>query len=141
MLSTVKSIIQTSFPSFRDERGVLSAYEANDIVPYEIARIFIVSSNSEKYRGHHAHIACSQLMVCVSGECILKCDDGSEKREFVLDNQSQGVLIPPMIWTEQFYLKDSTSIMVICDRPYEKDDYIREYQEFLSRRAIFKEES
>lgn len=133
-MSTIENITEFSFPNFKDKLGELTVYEGNKNIPYNISRIFVVSSSEGKKRGSHAHIACSQLIVCMTGKCLIKCDDGNQSKEFILDKSSQGILIPPMIWAEQVYLEDNSNIMVICDRPYEEDDYIKEYQKFLSCR-------
>ena len=41
-----------------------------------------------------------------------------------------GLLIPPGVWTKQEYMVDGAVLMVLCDRSYEVDDYIRDYNDF-----------
>ena len=47
----------------------------------------------------------------------------------------QGLFIPPTIWAAMNFIEQDTILMILCDRPYEKDDYIRDYDAFLSIRA------
>jgi hypothetical protein len=47
-----------------------------------------------------------------------------------LDNMGDGLLIPPGVWAREEYVTDGAVLMVLCDRKYEADDYIREYREF-----------
>ncbi|EMJ92094.1 WxcM-like domain protein [Leptospira alstonii serovar Sichuan str. 79601] len=42
-----------------------------------------------------------------------------------------GLLIPPGIWSTQQYLDLGSVLLVLCDRGYEDEDYIRNYDEFL----------
>jgi hypothetical protein len=41
-------------------------------------------------------------------------------------------LVPPMIWHTVNFRKVDSAIIVLCDRHYESDDYIRDYAEFAS---------
>ena len=118
------------FPTHADGRGLLGVYEAGAAVPFEIKRVFTVSAMAGEARGHHAHKQCKQLMVCVAGKVRVKCDDGRAKSEFVLDGMSAGLLVEPGIWAMQEYLADDSVLMVLCDRGYEADDYIRSYDDF-----------
>jgi len=47
-----------------------------------------------------------------------------------LDNPSIGLIIKPGVWAQQLYLQDDTVLSVFCDRPFEKEDYIHDYDEF-----------
>ena len=41
-----------------------------------------------------------------------------------------GLLVPPGIWAEQKYLQHNSSMTVVCDRFYESEDYISDYDKF-----------
>ena len=73
-------------------------------------------------------------MVCVQGACRLICDDGEERRDFVLDIANQAIVIPHGIWAEQYYLEEGTVLIVLCDLPYDENDYIRDYDAYLAFR-------
>ena len=57
---------------------------------------------------------------------------GDKKESFLLDKPSVGLIIYPMVWAEQYYLKNNTILTVICDQKFDENDYIRNYQKYLS---------
>lgn len=123
------------FPVYADPNGVLSVFEAEATVPFPIRRVFSVTAGPGSKRGEHSHIRCSQLVVCITGRIRLSCFDGKTVDNAVLEGGHTGVLIPPGIWATQEYLEDNSTIIVFCDRVYEADDYIRDYQQFLEVKA------
>ena len=125
------------FPSFADETGELVPVEANTGLPIDIARVFTVrATDAGARRGQHAHRVCNQVVLCVAGSADVVCDDGTRTRQFRLSEMSTGVFIPASIWAEQIYLEPQSCLMVLCDRPYEEEDYIRDYAGFLEFRGI-----
>jgi len=123
-----------TLPSFRDDLGELVALEERVDLPIGISRVFVVSGNSGVTRGKHAHKQLTQTMVCVHGACVVECDDGDERKEFVLDGADKVLTVPPGIWAEQMYSGEGTVLMVLCDLPYDESDYIRDYEEFIAFR-------
>lgn len=119
------------FPTFVDNNGVLCVYEEGAL-PFALKRVFTVTAKYGDVRGDHAHKECSQLLVCVSGQIRVTCDDGSVVEEYVCGSGEEGLLIPPGIWARQEYLGDNVVLMVFCDRVYEEEDYIRDYNDFKS---------
>lgn len=114
----------------------LFVYERDNGFPLtSISRVFIVKSKEATKRGNHAHKECTQLLVAINGKCKVICDDGKDRKEFILEDPSKGLLIPPTIWAEQVYEKDSI-LMVLADQLYDETDYIRDYKDFLSFRGI-----
>ena len=78
-----------------------------------------------------------EIAVDLDGICQVLCDDGKQKKMFVLDNSSKGLYIPKSIWSEQIYKADNTLLLVLCDQLYDKDDYIRDYVDFQSFRKSY----
>ena len=62
----------------------------------------------------------------------MTCDDGLVVTEHLLDTMATGLLVPPGIWMKEEYMVDDTVLMVLCDRSYEDEDYIRNYLNFKS---------
>ncbi|MDB6080405.1 MAG: hypothetical protein JWO82_4152 [Akkermansiaceae bacterium] len=118
------------FNSIEAPSGVLCAYESGKEVPFVMQRVFTVSAPAGNARGDHAHRQCTQLLVCVSGKIRVSCDNGHSVKEYLLDNMGAGLLVPPGVWARQEYLRDGAVLMVLCDRGYEAEDYIRDYGEF-----------
>lgn len=120
------------FQQYVDSNGALCAFESVQHVPFDIRRVFTVSAKAGDIRGDHAHRKCTQLLVCVSGKIRVICDDGSVVTQHLLDNMGMGLLIPPGNWAKEEYVVDDAVLMVLCDRAYEADDYIRDYNDFKS---------
>ena len=119
------------FPTRGDKGGMLSVYQSGEHVPFDIRRVFTVSAGKGSIRGHHAHKACSQLLVSVHGRIRVTCSDDAKTEQFDLDDSGLGLLIPPGIWAKQEYMTDVAVLMVLCDRGYEESDYIRNYDEYV----------
>jgi dTDP-4-dehydrorhamnose 3,5-epimerase-like enzyme len=114
--------------------GEVVVAEAAAQVPFRIERMFALAAPAGAKRGRHAHRRCSQFMICVHGAVDVVCEDGINKSAFALDRGNQALLVPPGLWnTVEFRCEDSV-LVVLCDRVYEADDYIRDYAEFLSFR-------
>ena len=123
-----EKIIQ--FEVHSNSSGNLCVYESDDGVPFDIKRIFTVMAKKNEIRGNHAHKICQQLLVCVSGEIEVICDDGLNQRIYRLSEMGKGLLIPPGIWASEKYINEGSVLMVLCDQAYEKNDYIFNYEEF-----------
>lgn len=118
------------FDKFEDHNGMLCVYETGSRVPFHIARVFAVTARAGDIRGDHAHRQCTQLLVCLSGEIDVTCDDGSTVTDYHLTSMDDGLLILPGVWAREKYVNEGALLMVLCDRVYEKDDYISDYNEF-----------
>jgi UDP-2-acetamido-3-amino-2,3-dideoxy-glucuronate N-acetyltransferase len=116
-----------------DIRGSLTAGEFPTQIPFIPKRYFMVFDVSGKeIRGEHAHRRCHQFLLCVRGSVALVVDDGRTREEIILDHPSIGVHVPPMIWAAQYKYSADALLLVLASEPYEPDDYIRDYDEFLS---------
>lgn len=115
----------------------LTVMESENL-PLNVKRIFIITGNKNEVRGHHAHRNIMQYLVCVYGCCEVLCDDGLEKKSFLLNAPNQALLLPPGIWAKQTYLEKDTTLMVACDALYDEADYIRDYEVFLDFRQDMK---
>lgn len=126
----MKTPVMISFPRFLDNNGELCVYESEKVVPFVIRRVFTVTAMMGNPRGDHAHKQCLQLLICVSGKIRVTCDDGIGVTSQILEGIGNGLLVPAGIWAKQEYLTDGAVLMVLCDRGYEEEDYIRDYEEF-----------
>lgn len=119
-------------PRVDDRRGSLSFIEGGNHVPFHIARVYyLYNLPIEAERGSHAHKKLEQLMIAISGNFDVVLDDGINKRTFHLDRPNRGLLISRMHWRELASFSPGAVCMVLASLPYDKDDYIRNYQEFL----------
>jgi len=121
------------FAEFSDLRGRLTAGEfPTDAVPFTPQRWFLVYDvPSREIRGEHAHRVCHQFLLCVSGRVTVAVDDGQNRGEVLLDDPTLGVYIPPLVWGSQYRYDADAVLLVLASHPYDPDDYIREYDQFL----------
>lgn len=115
-----------------DSRGQLIALEQNHGVPFSIQRVYYIFDTScGVRRGFHAHKSLQQILVCVSGSCKIHLDDGQEIREIHLDTPEKGLLVSGVIWREMYDFSPHSVLMVLASQPYDEQDYIRNYEEFI----------
>lgn len=121
------------FAEFSDLRGKLTAGELpGEAVPFEMRRwFFVYDVPSREVRGEHAHRACHQFLICVSGQLNVAVDDGQSRREVILDSPTSGLYVPPRIWASQYRYDHSAVLLVLASHAYDPGDYIREYEAFL----------
>ena len=119
-----------------DQTGGLCAIEGGIDAPFDILRVFTVCALKGSVRGEHAHKKCSQFMVCVSGAIEITCDNGIEETTYLLDSPYAGLNVEPGVWAKEKYLTENAVLMVLCDRHYEKEDYIHSYNEFKTYTKI-----
>ncbi len=120
-------------PLCGDDRGSLVAIEAGDTVPFEIKRVYyIFGTKVGVSRGFHAHKCLDQVLVCLSGSCRIILDDGSVREEVVLDSSVTGLLIDKPIWREMHDFTADCVLLVLANKHYNEDDYIRSYEDFKS---------
>ncbi len=120
-------------PLIVDLRGSLSFGEIKQHLPFSPKRYFIVFDvSSAEVRGEHAHKELHQFLICINGSCAVVVDDGESREEIILNRPNIGLHIPPMIWATQYkYTKDAV-LLVLASDVYLAEDYIRDYDEFLS---------
>lgn len=132
----VEGVILRRLPRVDDLRGRLTFGEMGREVPFEVKRYFVVFDvDTEQVRGEHAHRTLHQFLVCVHGRCAVVADDGLRRQEFVLDSPNVGLYIPPMTWAVQYKYSPDGVLVALASAPYDPDDYIRDYGEFLALKA------
>lgn len=114
--------------------GILSVFTGRDFasVPFDIARIFTIAGvDAGICRGNHAHKRCSQLLVVLNGVAEISITNGTSTQDFTIRSDGRGLLIPPGLWNTVAFEGPQTVLMVICDEPYDPEDYIRDWDCFL----------
>jgi acetyltransferase-like isoleucine patch superfamily enzyme/dTDP-4-dehydrorhamnose 3,5-epimerase-like enzyme len=120
-------------PVVNDLRGMLSFGEYEQHLPFLPRRYFVVYDvPSKNVRGEHAHKRLEQFLVCVRGGCSVVVDNGTDRSEVRLDSPSMGLYLPAMTWATQYRYSADAVLLVLASDVYDPDDYIRDYEEFLS---------
>ena len=129
----VKTARLIRLPLIEDLRGKLSFGEIEQHLPFTPKRYFLVFDvPSQEVRGEHAHKTLHQFLVCVKGSVSVALDDGQSRDEIKLDSSNLGLHIPPMVWGIQYKYSSDAVLLVLTSDVYRADDYIRDYDEFLS---------
>ena len=109
-----------------DRKGNLTVVQNGDTLPFDVKRVYYL----------HAHRDLSQFMVAASGSFRVTLDDGKVKRSFFLNRPYQGLYVKPGIWRDLDDFSSGAVCMVLASDVYKKEDYIRNYDEFLEFREI-----
>jgi hypothetical protein len=113
-------------------RGNLTAGDFEKELPFQPKRHFLVFGvPGQEVRGEHAHHECHQFLIAPHGSVSVVADDGSARREVLLDHPSLGLYLPPLTWGIQYKYSSDAVLLVFASHPYDPDDYIRDYDDFL----------
>lgn len=121
-----------NFTEKGDERGKLVIVEGNLDIPFEIRRLFyIYGSDHDVVRGKHANRESEFVLINVSGTSKVMVTDGKNKQIVELSKPRQGVYLPKMVWKEMYDFSPDSVLLVLASTHYNKDEYIRDYNDFL----------
>lgn len=120
-----------------DRKGNLSVVENGVTLPFDVKRVYyLYDIPGGESRGSHAHKDLEQLIIAASGSFKVTLDDGNNKRSFFLNRPYQGLYVKPGLWRDLEDFSSGAVCMVLASEVYIKEDYIRDYQEFLNFRFI-----
>jgi hypothetical protein len=105
--------------------GNITVIEGNNDIPFGVERIYYlydVPGGAE--RGGHAH-----------KDLVL--DDGKNRKVVELNRPYYGLYIVPGIWREIINFSSGAICLVLASHKYDKEDYIRDYNQF----TVFKHEN
>lgn len=124
------AIIQ--LPKILDKRGNLSIIEEYKNIPFKIARTYwIYDVPGGEARGGHAYKENQEFIVALSGSFDVILDDGQKKKTFSLNRSYYGLYVPKGIWREMNNFSTNSLALILASTPYNADDYIYDYQDFL----------
>ncbi len=119
-------------PKIIDPRGNLTVAEQLKNVPFEVKRVYwVYDVPSGECRGGHAHKQCREFIVAVSGSFTVTLNDGKEQATFLLNHPYQGLLVETNIWRTLDDFSSGAVCLVLASEPFEEEDYIREYDEYI----------
>ena len=119
-------------PKIENRSGNITVIENNLDIPFEVKRIFyLYDIPGGESRGAHAHKECHQFLVSASGSFEVHLDDGINKKTVMLNQPYKGLNVPPGIWASEINFSSGAICLVMTSDMFDKDDYIRDYQDFL----------
>lgn len=118
-----------------DRNGNLTVVENGITLPFDVKRVYyIYDVPGGENRGAHAHKELEQLIVAASGSFTVTLDDGHTKRSFFLNRPYQGLYVKPGMWRDLVDFSSGAVAMVLASDIYKKEDYIRDYNDFIEFR-------
>lgn len=127
------SLIQ--LPRIHFRAGNITPVQNSEEVPFEVRRVFyLYDVPGGESRGAHAHKACHQFLIAASGSFEVLLDDGKVQRMVQLNRPYMGLHIPPGIWASEVNFSSGAICLVLASAPYDAEDYIRDYSEYLTLR-------
>ena len=127
----MKKIKKIKIKSYANSKGKLVPFTFNKKFPIKAKRIFFLYGKEKKGRGDHAHKKCSQLFVPILGKCILSIKTPNKEKKFLLRHENKiAILTPPKYWCGVKFLTKNTVLMVVCDKEYNFNDYLEDFNEY-----------
>lgn len=119
-------------PRFADPRGNLSFVEQMNHIPFAIKRTYwIYDVPGGEARGGHAFRRNEEFIIALSGAFDVTVDDGIQKKTFSLNRSYYGLYIPAGLWRTMENFSTNSLALEFGSEHYNKEDYIRDYDEFL----------
>ena len=116
-----------------DRNGHITAINNKQEIPFDVKRIFyLYDIPGGESRGAHAHKECHQFLVAASGSFEVLLDDGSTKRQVIINRPDLGLHIPPGIWASEINFSSGSICLVLASHEYDDNDYIRDFNEYLA---------
>jgi UDP-2-acetamido-3-amino-2,3-dideoxy-glucuronate N-acetyltransferase len=114
-----------------EPRGSLSAATLGTELPFLPKRMFVVYDvPSGVDRGGHAHLECHQFLVAVNGALTVDWHDGSSWGRIRLESPTVGLHLSPHTWGVQHDHEAGTVLVVLASHPYDRADYISDFDRF-----------
>ena len=120
-------------PRIKNRAGNITPVENLEEVPFEVKRVFyLYDIPGGISRGAHAHKKCHQFLIAASGSFEVLLDDGKVKKTIMLTQPDRGLHIPPGIWASEINFSSGAICLVLVSHKYDSEDYIRNYDSYLS---------
>jgi dTDP-4-dehydrorhamnose 3,5-epimerase-like enzyme len=119
-------------PSIENRLGNLGIIE-NDVIPFEIKRVYyLYDIPSNAIRGGHSHKKLQQVLIAISGSFDVILKDGNSVEKVTLNKPNKGLLIKNNTWRELENFSSGSVCLVLASTIYDEDDYVRDFNEFLT---------
>lgn len=134
--STIKDCRIITLMRNSHENGSLSVVENNGSIPFDIKRVYyLYDIPGDAERGGHAHCENQSLIIAVSGCFTVILNDGKEIATFILNRPYNALYVPAGLWREIKDFSSGSTCLVLTSDTYSEDDYVRNFNEFLSLTA------
>ena len=133
---TIDNCKIVELPRFLDARGNLSFVENWQHIPFEIKRTYwIYDVPGGENRGGHAYFKNQEFIIALSGAFDVVVDDGVNKKIFYLNRSYFGLYMPAGLWRTIYNFSTNSVALELGSEPYVKEDYIRDYGQFVKLKS------
>jgi dTDP-4-dehydrorhamnose 3,5-epimerase-like enzyme len=108
--------------TFTDKRGNLTVID--NVLPFEIKRIFYIYGVDDSLRGGHRHKKTKQAAICLVGSCIVSCNNNQNQQDFKLDSPSKCLILNPQDWHIMHNFSGNAILMILASESFDPEDYI-----------------
>lgn len=113
---------------YNDKYGYLVPVESEESIPFSLKRIYyIYGVESGMRRGFHSHKDLEQALICVHGSVKIHLRTPFQSEDILLDSPTTALYIGPMIWREMYDFSEDAVLLVLANKHYDINDYIRDY--------------
>jgi len=135
-----KKVEIINLPKFEDPRGNLSFIEEFKHIPFKIKRTYwIYDVPGGEVRGGHAFRKQQEFIIALSGSFDILVDNGKTKEVFSLNRSYYGLFIAEGMWRQMQNFSTNSLALVLSSTHYDADDYIYDYQSYLTFRSDYAE--
>lgn len=118
-------------PKIFDPRGNLSFFEHPNQLPFKIARTYwIYDVPGGEVRGSHAFREQQEFIIALSGSFDVILNNGEKEERFLLNRSYYGLFVPKMYWRKIENFSTNSLALIVSDKSYNEDDYIRNFEDF-----------
>lgn len=110
--------------TFKDSRGILTVLD--NIVPFDIKRLFYIYSVDDTDRGGHRHHETHQAAICIQGSCEITNNNGATTEIFKLDSPEKCLILLPEDWHVMHNFTADAILLVLASTAFDPKDYIYE---------------
>lgn len=120
-------------PKIEDDRGNLSFIEEEYHIPFKINRVYwIYDVPGGEFRGSHAFKESEEFIVALSGSFDIILHDGKREKRFSLNRSYYGLYVSKLHFRRFENFSTNTLALILASTPYNENDYIRNFDEFLT---------
>lgn len=134
----IKNCHSIEFKRISSNVGHLTAIEGDIDIPFRICRVYYITGVPDKVvRGFHSHRKLEQVLLCLNGSVKIRTKTPFDEEIYILNENSKGLYIGPMIWREMFDFSPDAVLMVLASEHYTEADYIRNYSSYVEEATFY----
>lgn len=131
--NTVFDCLVVDMSKVHTESGNITVVENGSNIPFDVKRVYyLYDVPGGEVRGGHAHYELEQYIIAASGSFEVILDDGVNRKRVFLNRPNLALHIVPGLWREIDNFSSGSICMVLASDLYEENDYIRDYNKFLT---------